>query len=83
MRSEKASDPGDLSGAAPAPPPRELACVPDNHSLGIIDSPVSAAFGGTSGIQVEFPAPCRKSRPKFRPQSHDSVFPRHSCGRQG
>ena len=49
--------------------------------LGIIESLVSAAFGGISGIQVEFPAPCRKFRPKFLPLSHDSVFPRHSCWR--
>jgi hypothetical protein len=46
-----------IIGRSPGDTPRELACVPATRPLGIIDSPLSAAFGGISGIPVEFPAP--------------------------
>ena len=51
--------------------------------LGIIDLPISAGFEGFSGIFAQFHSPCRKSSTKFHLLSHDSVFPRHSCWRQG
>ena len=56
-----------IIGRSPGDTPRELAWVPATGPLGIIDSLVSAAFGGISGIQVEFPAPCRNPAPNSCP----------------